>query len=1403
MDSSPSSSLSATEATQVLKDILNVGKALDLSSDSSLSKTGSVDISQGTVGEMSGSSNSASVNGTSSSQQLHLSGGGDSGFSLMGSGIRSAGEIVSRQQILLEGDDATGSIPIYAREVNIAASQASSVTNTTAGSNKVKISPVTNYDWEQKYYTGNLVAVNHTYIAYALKGRTGYVVRVINSQTSERVLLKGFVGIVVDLSFAHITSNTLACIDEQGNLFVWDLYETDGKILYQARLLVMRPTDTAPSKHHRLIWCPYMPEDISESGSTAASNIDEGGKMLAITHDEKAEVWDLDIVVENHGNGATVQVGDVKDGVSRVNGHSQPITQAALSPDAAVLATASFDGMVKFWQIYQENSDPPRRLHQWTPHEGRPVSCLLFCDNHKHQDPNLPFWRFLLTGADFNREIKVWCTVSWTCLQTIRNLTPSSDEPEPCLRAALDLSASYLIMSDINRKVLYVFEVYQDIEKGHAHISSVCEFLLTQPMLSFAILDANRKKFKHITTADGDVEDESGDIDRSIEKDGCHSNIAVLIKMYCVHTKSLQQLHIRFQPQSSILSPHDQVAGSVSTVSQDEIGVRDQLSDLSMTDIEGSMSDNQGAADNDDELEGDQAPTPTPGSSFTASFTSADSLRSPHQQPVLLPPGAFTSTTPKQSPSQSLRDSHSTTSSLTAVSGINNSADLLSPCDSQALSDSTITLTPTTHRFTPESNRVLTPTQMPLPPITPGEQEIDLAELEKSALEIELGEPPLATSETVKPQTLQKVDSSSSIEIVSNGAELEDASPDIEIVPEPGQDDPSVEPLLDISSGSSQNVLPIEESLKVGEEEEGMPENKMRHSEEEAPDKVPPSSANAAAVAETYRTDEMNATSTEGSIKDNDREVIPQRLDVTVQDIKGDTSDHESLEAASLSSSSSTPGKDKAFKKDFRKERKARSSPRPKKSIPVLSEETSSELSSGIQQLLAMLKTQEQEIKQLRQEVQKHQLNNTVVQSLKSKMDKIEKHIGNKIDTVMAHQSQEEKQRLDAALHERQSMDKQKQEKLLETVSQTLSTTITQKLEKTVRAEMKNCVLPAVNRVVDPLKDQLHQTVAQKLTATDALMKENIGKLVRARSTTEAIGQAAANTVQNAMHSTYRETFQSHIVPAFEKSCQNIFHQINDTFQTGTQEYIKQLERHLQNKSQQTQAENEATLAKMQTMFDAFQASSAEIKKNVVSGVQEELDKQLKKSMTSLQGMLVNKVREVVKQEVSHAMKEQQAVVETSIVNAVRSQAATPVSSQANIQQLQIQIVQLLHQGQLNSAFQLALSASDLHLVVYICQSVSAVQVFQESPCPLEQPVILSLIQQLSAELESDTELKQKYLQEAVMNLDSTHPIAREHMPAVLMSLVQKIDLFVQNNTQNEMARPLRMVSMAARSLLK
>ena len=52
----------------------------------------------------------------------------------------------------------------------------------------------------------------------------------------------------------------------------------------------------------------------------------------------------------------------------------------------------------------------------------------------------------------------------------------------------------------------------------------------------------------------------------------------------------------------------------------------------------------------------------------------------------------------------------------------------------------------------------------------------------------------------------------------------------------------------------------------------------------------------------------------------------------------------------------------------------------------------------------------------------------------------------------------------------------------------------------------------------------------------------------------DAIGGAAATALQGPIQVTYREAFQSTILPSFERACQNMFQQINESFHKGTQQ---------------------------------------------------------------------------------------------------------------------------------------------------------------------------------------------------------------------------------------------------------
>lgn len=72
------------------------------------------------------------------------------------------------------------------------------------------------------------------------------------------------------------------------------------------------------------------------------------------------------------------------------------------------------------------------------------------------------------------------------------------------------------------------------------------------------------------------------------------------------------------------------------------------------------------------------------------------------------------------------------------------------------------------------------------------------------------------------------------------------------------------------------------------------------------------------------------------------------------------------------------------------------------------------------------------------------------------------------------------------------------------------------------------------------------------------------------------------------------------------------------------------------------------------------------------------------------------------------------------------------------------QIQSLMAAGDVNGAFQLALSASDLALVMCACRAAEPAAVFGP-PCQLRQHVLLSLVQQLAADMSRDTHLKHRY----------------------------------------------------------
>ena len=322
------------------------------------------------------------------------------------------------------------------------------------GSSKLKITNIVDYGWEHTYYTGQQVATHHSgdFFAYAIfsRAKQAGVVRVVYRRGDQaRVLLKGMKGSIEDMAFSHCPDKVfLAVVDSSGSLFVHEIVYKDGNIHPELVLEIATETDSDPGGLHRVIWCPYLPDEEEEE--------DSNSRLLVHINNKVAYMWNLDSFVQKHGCKGAFKADDISE--LRISDHTEPITDASFSPDGTALATASMDGQVKFFQVYMLGSkENPRCLHQWSPHGGRPVTSLFFLDNHKNYNPEVQFWKFAVTGAEHNSEIKIWSCESWECIQKIVFQVPL--HYNALYKASLDLSAKYLVLSDIYQKFIYILHL--------------------------------------------------------------------------------------------------------------------------------------------------------------------------------------------------------------------------------------------------------------------------------------------------------------------------------------------------------------------------------------------------------------------------------------------------------------------------------------------------------------------------------------------------------------------------------------------------------------------------------------------------------------------------------------------------------------------------------------------------------------------------------------------------------------------------------------------------------------------------------------------------------------------------------------------------------------------------------
>lgn len=421
--------------------------------------------------------------------------------------------------------------------------------------NQVKLKNIIGYKWEVKNYPGHLIAIHKDgkIIAYSINVSGRGMVRIIHfGMGNKRALIRGLTKEVLDLQFANYSKDiVIGCIEEAA-LHIYKLEMTEDSLSAALLLKIDNPIEGHTPYLDKISWCPYVPEENNAEDEFAV-------QLVTWIRGNKFECYAVKTIVESY-NAGVHKVADIKEGIVRSYEEDRAlITCATFSPDGTTLAIGTVDGYIRFYQIYF-HEETPRCLHSWNPHQGSPISDFFFLDNHTQPIAGSSLWKYVVTLANNNTEIKISSCDTWKTLQTIQ--FKSTTGQQLALKAEIDRTSSYLTLSDRSNRQLYVLQIIKenalssqngDEANGNDNsiitlggfarvfVKSIAEFHLASTILSFAISNASIRRYK-CALSENYLIDELEDFDEENNSLYC-----VVLKLFAILPESVQECHILYQ----------------------------------------------------------------------------------------------------------------------------------------------------------------------------------------------------------------------------------------------------------------------------------------------------------------------------------------------------------------------------------------------------------------------------------------------------------------------------------------------------------------------------------------------------------------------------------------------------------------------------------------------------------------------------------------------------------------------------------------------------------------------------------------------------------------------------------------------------------------------------------------
>nr|CAH7751196.1 unnamed protein product [Callosobruchus chinensis] len=412
--------------------------------------------------------------------------------------------------------------------------------------------------------------------------------------------------------------------------------------------------------------------------------------------------------------------------------------------------------------------------------------------------------------------------------------------------------------------------------------------------------------------------------------------------------------------------------------------------------------------------------------------------------------------------------------------------------------------------------------------------------------------------------------------------------------------------------------------------------------------------------------------------------------------------------------------------------------------------------------------------------------------------DRIDKdEFAKELDCAMSKQHLQIAKVLENLISVEKNKHRELQEQLASAVTQFLGKSLGEKIQMSVAHEMKHVILPEVHYMAESYRKQIDAQYSQKLANTDIMLRENVSKAFNSKALADTLSHSVVNIVAPSLEKCYRDIISSSLIPSWEKVCGQMFQQINETFTKGTKEYTASVESYM-DRQRRVQEKGKDLIVQMQSVSENMKSNADKLTCTLTS----EIHKQFNSVFKTMQDRMTTSIKEVVAEEVKQGFKNHASVIEDSVINAVRSRAVTPSPNIDSHVTALSQIQQHLDRGNYDEAFQLALSAENLHYVIYVCEKVDVHKIFGED-CVLQQNCLLALIQQLSMDLTRNTELKLCFIRAAFLALNQDYPNTKHFIPKVLKELLRQLNIFIKSHSQRKHTLEAQLLKMAVESKMQ